>query len=125
MGKRVQEDEGHESRQALATLLAIEEQLDARLAAAREEAERIVAEGREAARRAEDLAPALIEARTAAVTSAIQAQLTRDRVSIEEQAERAIARYDAVDPRRSPDLATLVVSRVLDVGNADESESPR
>jgi vacuolar-type H+-ATPase subunit H len=125
MAKRVQEDEGQESRQALATLLAIEEQLDARLAAARDEAERIVAEGQEAARRAEDLVPALIEARTAAVTSAIQAQLTRDRASIEKQAEQAIARYDAVDPRRSPDLVTLVVSRVLEVGNATESGSPQ
>jgi vacuolar-type H+-ATPase subunit H len=125
MRKRVQEADGQESRQALATLLATEEQLDARLAAAREEAKRVVAEGLEAARRAEEVAPALIEARTAAVTSAIQAQLTRDRAAIEEQAEQAIARYDGVDPRRSPDLVTLVVSRVLEVGNAAESESPR
>lgn len=125
MRKRVQEADGQESRQALATLLATEEQLDARLAAAREEAKRVVAEGLEAARRAEEVAPALIEARTAAVTSAIQAQLTRDRAAIEEQAEQAIARYDGVDPRHSPDFVTLVVSRVLEVGNAAESESPR
>ena len=75
MGKRVQEESGQESRQALATLLATEQELDARIAAARHEAERIVGEGAAAARQAEDELPALIEARTAQLNSEIEAQL--------------------------------------------------
>lgn len=116
MGKRVQEESGQESRQALATLLATEQELDARIAAARDEAERIVGEGAAAARQAEDELPALIETRTAALTSETEAQLQRDLATIEQDAQQAITRFEGVDPQRTPDLVALLVSRVLAVG---------
>jgi len=125
MGKRLQEDQGQESRQALATLLATEQQLDARLAAGREEAQRIIADGTEAARRTLDGGPALIEERSAALATEIETQLTRDLAAIETGAQQAIARYDAVDPRSAPDLVALVVARVLEAGNAAGPETPR
>jgi vacuolar-type H+-ATPase subunit H len=125
MAKGVQEEPGQESRQALSTLLATEEQLDARLTAAREEAQRIVAEGIEEARRTLEGAPALIEARSAALAAEIEAQLQRDLAAIEQSAADAIARYEAVDPDRSPDLVTLVVSRVLETGRTADHEVSR
>lgn len=116
MGKRVQEESGQESRQALATLLATEQELDARIAAAREEAQQIVADGAKAEQEAEDEVPALIEARIATLRSEIEAQLQRDLATVEQDALHAIARFESVDPQRTPDLVALMVSRVLTVG---------
>lgn len=117
MGKRVQEEPGQESRQALTTLLATEQELDARIAAAREEAQRIVADGVEAARHAEEEVPALVEARIAALRSAIEAQLLHDLAKVEQDAHHTIARFESIDPQRTPDLVALLVSRVLTVGS--------
>lgn len=116
MGKRVHEEPGQESRQALASLLATEQELDARIAAAREEAQRIVTEGADAARKAEDEVPALIEGRVAALKSEIEGRLQRDLAKVEQDAQRAIARFQSVDPERTPDLVAAMVARVLAVG---------
>lgn len=97
----------------LEQLIATEQRLDETLRRAREECARLVADAREAARRAETALAVEIEAaaRAAAVTTASERQ--RREAEIAREAAERVARYDAVPAARIRTLAQDVVSQLV------------
>ena len=101
----------------LALLVEIEEQLETKLALAREQAQRLVAAARaeaEARTRAEN--QALHEAREQ-FQSEVEAERGRRATELLADGSRQAARFDGVPEARIAELAGLVLARLVGEGN--------
>jgi vacuolar-type H+-ATPase subunit H len=100
----------------LQQLIATEQRLDDALRRAREECARLVADAREAARRAEAALAAEIEATAEATAVATATERQRREAEIARDAAERVARYDAVPASRIQELAQDVVTRLVSQG---------
>lgn len=107
---------------ALAELLQAESRLAARLDAARDAAAETLRHAREEAQCVEDACGTTIAARTTTLTSEYEARLEAGLADIRREAQRMVARFEAVDDARIRDYVALMIGRLL---TPDEAAEPR
>ena len=97
----------------LSLLLASEMRLAQQLDAARGEAERILRDAEDYARRAEEGCAATIEERTAAAAAASERQLEEALARVQADLESDVKRFEHVDVARDEELVRLVLRALM------------
>jgi hypothetical protein len=97
---------------ALGRLLEREQRIASLCDAAREDANRVLAEAREYASRTEAACESLINERIVQLSSAYEAQLEADLQRIESEAAEETGRFADVDPARMRALVALVLEKI-------------
>ena len=98
---------------ALRTLLSAEDGVRSRVAEARAEADRLIAEARDAAAKGLTMRDTQLAAAIARLESQRADRIKEERQRIEADAAAAVARYAAIDDARARNLAKSVVRRLI------------
>lgn len=101
----------------LTRLLEVEAGLERMLQGARDEAARLVAEARTAAREREDALGAELEEAGRRLETEMVAERERRVQEIEDAGNREVERFEHVMPERIAELARYVVDRVIEGGS--------
>lgn len=97
----------------LAELIVLEEEIEARVARAKDEAERVVADARQRAHIAEDDVAGSLEKATQSLRASIEQECSAAVRALAERAEADAGRYRDVDDATISRLSRWVASRVL------------
>jgi hypothetical protein len=97
----------------LSRLIETERRLEREVAAAREQADRVVADAVTAARAREQALDADLEEEVSAVEAGIAAERARDEDAIVTAARRAVERFDGVTGEEVAEIAGWLVARVI------------